>query len=65
MLEYAVALDGPSLALLVDHDDAEREYAYTAQAGTIDFDGDIVEFGRGLGWTIASIRDDWASVFGT
>ncbi len=63
MLEYALASDGPSLALLVDHDDAEREYAYVAQAGTIDFDGDIVEFGRSIGWTIASIRDDWATVF--
>ena len=63
MLEYALASDGPSLALLVDHDDAEREYAYAAQAGTIDFEGDIVEFGRSLGWTIASIRNDWATVF--
>ena len=65
MLEYAVAFEGPSLALLVDHDDTEREHAYTAQAGTIDFEGDIVEFGRGLGWTIVSMSDDWASVFGT
>jgi phosphoserine phosphatase len=63
MLEYALAVDRPSLALLVDHDDAGREYAYDAQAGTIDFDGDLVEFGRDLGWTIASIRSDWASVF--
>jgi hypothetical protein len=65
MLEYALASDGPSLALLVDHDDAEREYAYVAQAGTIDFDGDVIEFGRSLGWTIASIRSDWATVFVT
>ena len=63
MLEYALASEGPSLALLVDHDGAEREYAYVAQAGTIDFDGDIVEFGRSLGWTIASIRRDWATVY--
>ncbi len=65
MLEYALAYDGPSLALLVDHDDAAREYAYVAQAGTIDFDGDFVEFGRDLGWTIASVRDDWVTVFPT
>jgi len=63
MLEYALASDGPSLALLVDHDDADREYAYVAQAGTIDFSGDFAEFGRNLGWTIASIRHDWATVF--
>jgi hypothetical protein len=63
MLEYALAADGPAFALLVDHDDADREYAYVAQAGTIDFEGDLVQFGRDLGWTIASIRDDWATVF--
>jgi len=63
MLEYALAGDGPSLALLVDHDDAEREYSYVAEAATIDFEGDVVEFGRNLGWTIASIRTDWATVF--
>ncbi|MEA2026468.1 MAG: HAD family hydrolase, partial [Chloroflexota bacterium] len=33
MLEYAAAFDGPSLSLLVDHDDAEREYAYESVAG--------------------------------
>jgi phosphoserine phosphatase len=63
MLEYALAADGPTFALLVDHDDADREYAYQAQAGTIDFEGDLVQFGRDLGWTIASIRSDWATVF--
>ncbi len=63
MLEYALAADGPTFALLVDHDDADREYAYPAQAGTIDFEGDLVQFGRDLGWTIASIRSDWATVF--
>jgi len=63
MLEYALAADGPTLALLVDHDDAEREYAYQAQAGTIDFEGDLVQFGRDIGWTVASIFNDWATVF--
>ena len=48
MLEYALSSDGPSLALLVDHDDGGREYSY-AQAGTVDFEGDFVEFGRELG----------------
>ena len=63
MLEYAFSSDGPSLALLVDHDDGVREYSYIAQAGTVDFGGDFVEFGGELGETIASIRDDWATVF--
>ena len=34
MLDYAQAYAGPSLALLVDHDDAQREYEYASIAGT-------------------------------
>ena len=45
MLEYALSSDGPSLALLVDHDDGGREYSYIAQAGTVDLEGDFVELG--------------------
>ena len=63
MLEYAMAYDGPSLALLVNHDDEEREYAYESVAGTFASDENIVDVGRRLGWTIASIRNDWETVF--
>ena len=65
MLEYALAADAPSLALLVDHDDADREYAYAGAGATVDVDGDLVQLGRDLGWTIASMRDDWTTVFGS
>ena len=34
MLEWAAAGDGPPLALLVDHDDAEREFSYVSSAET-------------------------------
>ena len=34
MLEYTSTGDGPRLSLLVNHDDAEREYAYESEAGT-------------------------------
>ena len=34
MLEWAAAGEGPTLALLVDHDDAEREFAYVSSAET-------------------------------
>ena len=34
MLDYALAFDGPSLALLLSHDDAEREYVYEGVATT-------------------------------
>ncbi|MDH3683272.1 MAG: haloacid dehalogenase-like hydrolase [Acidimicrobiia bacterium] len=63
MLEYAMTYDGPSLALLVNHDDAEREYAYESKAGTFDTEETILETAARLGWTVASIRNDWATVF--
>jgi phosphoglycolate phosphatase-like HAD superfamily hydrolase len=63
MLEYALATDGPAMALLVDHDDADREYAYEPEAVTVEFDGSFTAFARDSGWTVASIRDDWEHVF--
>ena len=33
-LEWAAAGVGPTLALLVDHDDAQREYAYAGKSAT-------------------------------
>jgi phosphoserine phosphatase len=63
MIEWAVATDGPSLGLLVDHDDADREFDYRSVAGTIETDEDIVDVGRREGWVVASILRDWATVF--
>ena len=63
MLEYALAADGPSMALLVNHDDADREYAYEGEAGTFETDGSFTELAEGLGITIASMRNDWETVF--
>jgi len=58
-----MAYDGPSLALLVDHDDADREYAYESVAGTFAADGNITDTAARLGWTVASIKNDWSTVF--
>ncbi|MGI9642038.1 MAG: HAD family hydrolase [Acidimicrobiia bacterium] len=63
MLEYATTYDGPSLALLVNHDDAEREYAYESVAGTFDADESILDTAHRLDWTVISMRDDWTRVF--
>ena len=63
MLQYAQGYDGPSLALLVNHDDADREYSYESVAGTFDTDETILETADRLGWVVASIRDDWDTVF--
>ena len=63
MLEYAMTYDGPSLAVLVDHDDAEREYAYESRAGTFETEETILETAARLDWIVVSIADDWTRVF--
>jgi phosphoglycolate phosphatase-like HAD superfamily hydrolase len=47
----------PALRLLLLHDDAEREFDYTAGAEQ------ALERGRAQGWTVISIKDDWSTVF--
>ncbi len=63
MLEHANSLDGPSLALLVNHDDAEREYAYESVAGTFAASEPVEATATRLGWVQVSMRDDWTTVF--
>lgn len=64
LLEWAAASDGPHLSLLVDHDDAEREFAYASQAQTLAATEPITATADRLGWTTVSMKDDWAVVFG-
>ncbi|GAA1418076.1 HAD family hydrolase [Catellatospora coxensis] len=63
MLEYARAAGTPSLAVLIDHDDAEREYAYASAAVTLTDTEPITATAHRLGWTVVSMRDDWSTVF--
>jgi phosphoglycolate phosphatase-like HAD superfamily hydrolase len=56
MLQYAHAA-APSLCVLVRHDDADREFDYVAGAEKAFDEADA------QGWTVVSIRDDWATVF--
>jgi len=57
MLRYAGGKNRPALRLLVLHDDAEREFDYTAGAET------SLETAAVQGWTVVSIKNDWATVF--
>jgi phosphoglycolate phosphatase-like HAD superfamily hydrolase len=57
MLEFPQHEGKPSLRLLVLHDDAEREFAYTSSA-----ERSLDQADR-LGWTIVSMRNDWTTVF--
>ena len=57
MLQYSRGGTHPSLELLVRHDDAAREFDYTAGAEK------ALDLATTHGWTVASMRDDWTSVF--
>jgi phosphoserine phosphatase len=63
MLEYTQAFEGPSLALLVDHDDADREYENHSAAGNFAPSGSTPDPARRQGWTVVSMRDDWSTVY--
>lgn len=62
MLEWITSLPGPRLGVIVHHDDAEREVAYDRQSAFGHLDRALSEAPR-RGWTVVSMRDDWASVF--
>ena len=57
MLHFTQHHDKPSLRLLVLHDDAEREFAYTTGAEQ------ALDQAASDGWTVISIKNDWATVF--
>jgi phosphoglycolate phosphatase-like HAD superfamily hydrolase len=57
MLDFTQHADKPFLRLLVLHDDAEREFAYTAGAEA------SLERARTEDWTVISIENDWSTVF--
>ena len=63
MLEWASTGDGPSLALLVDHDDDEREFRYESHAETFTETESVTDLGHRLGWTMVSMATDWDTVF--
>jgi phosphoserine phosphatase len=63
MLEYAHTGDHPSLCLVVDHDDEDREYAYESLAATNADAEPILETASRLSWTVVSMRDDWSRIF--
>lgn len=63
LLEWACAGRSPGLAILVDHDDAVREYAYTSRAATFAEPEPITDVATRLGWTTVSMATDWAVVF--
>jgi phosphoserine phosphatase len=63
MLEYAQDGDGPSLCVVVDHDDAEREYSYPGTSLTDPDAEPILVTAARRGWTVVSMARDWGRVF--
>jgi len=57
MLAFAEQPGRPGLRLLVLHDDPDREFDYTAGAEQ------ALQLASTRGWTVVSIKDDWATVF--
>ncbi len=57
MLEFTRHQDIPFLALLLLHDDADREFAYTSGAET------ALQQADSDGWTVVSVKQDWTAVF--
>ena len=57
MLWFCADASRPSLRLLVNHDDENREFAYQTGAEV------SLEAARREGWTVISVKDDWKTVF--
>ncbi|WJF89922.1 HAD family hydrolase [Paraburkholderia bonniea] len=62
MLQYTASGSGPHLALLVHHDDAEREFAYdrASKIGKLDHAWDQA---LASGWTVVSMKNDWQTIY--
>ena len=63
MLEWTKAGNGARLALLVHHDDAEREYAYGADSKIGTFSAELMAEARQRGWIVVSMQRDWKRIF--
>ena len=57
MLQFAAHSSRPSMGILIDHDDGEREFAYRTGAEKAH------EMAARTGWTVVSMRNDWTTVF--
>jgi len=57
MLRYCQSHPGATLQLMVNHDDAAREFAYAEP------DNASLQAAAANGWTVVSMKDDWKQVF--
>ena len=57
MLRYCQSHPGATLQLMVNHDDAVREFAYAEP------DGASLKAAAANGWTVVNMKNDWKTVF--
>lgn len=62
MLEWTTAGRNRGFALIVHHDDPEREWAYDRQSSVGRLDRGLDEAAR-RGWTVVSMKNDWKKIF--
>jgi phosphoglycolate phosphatase-like HAD superfamily hydrolase len=62
MLEWAKGGNGVSLALIVHHTDAVREWAYgpDSSIGHLDI---ALKAAQAMGWTVVDMKNDWKTIF--
>ncbi len=61
MLQWTMAGKGARFALLIDHTDAKREWAYRiSPLGKLD---KALDEARAKGWTVVDMANDWRRVF--
>jgi phosphoserine phosphatase len=58
MMQYSKGRKGPSFQLLINHDDAAREFAYAEK------DNASLDAAKKHGFTVVNIKNDWKTVFG-
>src|SRR5215510_6491439 len=57
MMQYSKGRRGPSFQLLINHDDAAREFAYGEK------DNASLNAAKKYGFAVASVKNDWKTVF--
>jgi hypothetical protein len=58
MMQYSKGRRGPSFQLLINHDDAAREFAYGGKGNA------SIDAAKKYGFTVVNIKSDWKTVFG-
>jgi len=51
------------MVMLVHHDDAGREWAYSAESKIGTFSDALMAEAKENGWTVISMKNDWKRIF--